>query len=177
MRSRSTETIPIFLIGFPATGKSTVGPLLAAKIGRRFVDMDGVIEQEARATIRELFQTEGEAAFRVREAAALRRMATGGPQIIAVGGGAPCFHDNLVAMSEAGLIVCLTASPDEIVARLGQDTTRPLLQGTRDLLGEVKRLLEARRPFYEEAPILVDTTGRLPSQVAAEIAKAVRAWR
>jgi shikimate kinase len=177
MRSRNTDSIPIFLVGFPATGKSTVGPLLAAKIGRRFVDMDGVIEQEAGATIRELFQTEGEAAFREREAAALRRMATSGPQIIAVGGGAPCFHDNLSVMSQAGLVVCLTATPDEIVARIGEDSSRPLLKGARDLLGEVRRLLEVRRPFYEEAPILVDTTGRLPSQVAAEIAKAVAAWR
>src|ERR1700748_1903789 len=80
---------PICLIGLSGGGKSTVGLLLAAKLERRFVDLDAVIEEEAHMTIPEIFFNEREEGFRAREAAALRRVAAAGPQVVAIGGGAP----------------------------------------------------------------------------------------
>ncbi len=171
--SQSTKVLkPIFLIGFMGTGKSTVGLLLAAKLERRFVDLDAVIEEEAHMTIPEIFFNEREASFRAREAAALRRVAAQGPQVIAVGGGAPAHGDNMDFMLHAGRVVCLTASLDELVRRIGDAQTRPMLAG-KDVRAEVERLLAARQPQYARAHITVDTTGVVPSQVARKIAEAL----
>lgn len=164
------------MIGFMCTGKSTVGPLLAARCERRFVDLDAVIEAEAQATVKEIFAAEGEKGFRAREAAALRRVAGEGPQVIAVGGGCPVYGDNMEIMLAAGQVVCLTASPDEIAARAGDTSTRPLLAGQHDVRAEVVRLMEARQPHYARAHLTVDTTGRPPSQVARKIAEELGAW-
>jgi shikimate kinase len=163
---------PIFLIGFMGTGKSTVGLLLAAKLERRFVDLDAVIEEEAHMTISEIFFNEREAGFRAREAAALRRVAAQGPQVIAVGGGAPAHGDNLEFMLHAGRVVCLTATTDELVRRMGEAETRPMLAG-KDVRGEIERLREQREKFYAQAHLTTDTTGLVPSQVARRIAEAL----
>ena len=98
---------PIFLIGLSGGGKSTVGLLLAAKLERRFVDLDAVIEEEAHMTVAEIFFNEREGGFRAREAAALRRVTAQGPQVIAVGGGAPAHGDNMDFMLHAGKVVLL----------------------------------------------------------------------
>ncbi len=161
---------PIFLIGFMGTGKSTVGLLLAARLERRFVDLDAVIEEEAHMTIPEIFFNEREAGFRAREAAALRRVAAQGPQLIAVGGGAPCHGDNMDFMLHAGKVVCLTADTDELVRRIGAAETRPVLAG-KDVRGEIEKLLPQRQKFYQRAHLLIDTTGMVPSQVAKRIAE------
>ena len=163
---------PIFLIGFMGTGKSTVGLLLAAKLERRFVDLDAVIEEEAHMTVSEIFFNEREAGFRAREAAALRRVAAQGPQVIAVGGGAPAHGDNLDFMLHAGKVVCLTATTDELVQRVGAGETRPLLAG-KDVRQEIERLREQREKFYQRAHLTTDTTGVVPSQVARRIAEAL----
>lgn len=163
---------PIFVIGFMGTGKSTVGLLLAAKLERRFVDLDAVIEEEAHMTVGEIFFNEREAGFRAREAAALRRVAAQGPQVIAVGGGAPAHGDNLDFMLHAGKVVCLTASVDELVRRIGDPETRPLLAG-KDVRGEIERLLAQRQSFYARAHVTVDTNGVVPSQVTRTIAEAL----
>ena len=165
---------PVFLIGFMATGKSTVGSLLAAKLERRFVDLDAVIEEEAHMTISEIFFNEREAGFRAREATALRRVAAQGPQVIAVGGGAPAHGDNMDFLLHAGRVVCLHADVDELVRRLGaaEATARPLLAG-KDTRAEVVRLLGERERYYARAHITIDTAGVVPSQVARRIAEAL----
>jgi shikimate kinase len=163
---------PIFLVGFMGTGKSTVGLLLAAKLERRFVDLDAVIEEEAHMTIAEIFYNEREGGFRAREATALRRVAAQGPQVVAVGGGAPAHGDNMDFMLHAGKVVCLTASVDELAARVGDAQTRPLLAG-KDVRAEIERLLAARQKFYERAHLTIDTTGLVPSQVARRITEAL----
>ena len=171
--SQSTKILrPIFLVGFMGTGKSTTGLLLAAKLERRFVDLDAVIEEEAHMTIPEIFFNEREAGFRAREAAALRRVAAQGPQVIAVGGGAPAHGDNMDFMLHAGTVVCLTAPVDELVRRIGDAATRPMLSG-RDVRDEIDRLLPVRQPFYARAQLTIDTSGLVPSQVARRIAEAL----
>jgi shikimate kinase len=171
--SQSTKVLrPIFLIGLSGGGKSTVGLLLAAKLERRFCDLDAVIEEEAHQTIAEIFFNEREASFRAREAAALRRVAAAAPQVIAVGGGAPAHGDNMDYMLHAGKVVCLTASIDELVQRVGNAETRPLLAG-KDVRAEIEKLLAQRQPFYARAHVTIDTTGVFPSQVAKQIHEAL----
>jgi shikimate kinase len=179
MRSRAIEDElqPVFLIGMPGVGKTTVGLLLAQRIERRFVDLDTAVEEAAGATVRELFATEGEPAFRAREQAALFRVAEQGPVVVAVGGGTPCFGDNLDRMLAAGKVVHLTAARSALIERLAPTAhTRPLLAG-QDLGAELDRLLAAREAFYARAPLQIDTTGLAPSLVALRVAEELAAWQ
>jgi shikimate kinase len=159
---------PIFLVGFMGSGKSTVGLLLAARLERRFVDLDAVIEEEAHMTVAEIFFNEHEAGFRAREAAALRRVAAQGPQVVAVGGGAPAHGDNMDFMLHAGMVVCLAAGVDELVKRVGDGATRPMLAG-KDVRAEIDKLMAVRQPYYARAQITIDTDGLVPSAVAKAI--------
>jgi shikimate kinase len=163
---------PIFLIGLSGGGKSTVGLLLAAKMERRFVDLDAVIEEEAHMTVAEIFFNEREQGFRAREAAALRRVTAVGPQVIAVGGGAPAHGDNMDFMLHAGKVVLLTASTEELVRRLGNAEARPLLAG-KDVRVEIEKLLAARQAYYARAHVTIDTTSLVPSAVARHIQEAL----
>jgi shikimate kinase len=167
----------VFLVGFMGTGKSTTGTLLAARIGRTFVDLDTRIEQEASSTVTELFASGGEAAFREHEARALRVVIGEAPQVIAVGGGAVAHHGNLELMLKSGVVICLRATPETILERVGGALTRPLLAKVPDKLAEVKRLLFEREPFYRRAHLTVDTDGLAPSQVATRIVTELQAWR
>ena len=164
-----TETL--FLIGFPGSGKSTVGALLAGQTDRAFVDLDAQIVGQARATLSEVFAREGEQSFRKREAEALRGAPVGA--VVAVGGGAPCFGDNLDWMLAHGKVVCLRADEDEIVRRIGDPASRPLLANAEDLRAEVKRLLELRSEFYRRAHLTIETGAKSAMEVACAIGKAM----
>lgn len=152
-----------------ASGKSTVGRLLAERLGRPFVDSDDRVEQVAGATIAELFQR-GEAQFRAHEAQVIATLCGEGEQVVATGGGAPAHGDNMDRMLEAGVVVSLVASPEQILERVGDASTRPLLANATDKLAEVRRLLGARAGAYARAHEIVDTDGKPPSQVAREVA-------
>src|SRR5688500_15415463 len=122
---------PVFLIGFMAAGKTTVGRRLAARLGRRFVDLDDAIAEAAGAPVAAQVAAD-EPAFRRREADALvAAIAAGGDgAVIATGGGCAAFGDNLDRMRAAGLVVALSASLPEIRRRAAaQDADRPLLRG------------------------------------------------
>jgi shikimate kinase len=171
---RDIEGRPIFLIGFMGTGKSTVGPLLAAQLERPFVDADARIERAAGATIAEQFaQSGGEAAFRAREAEVIRALCDEGAQVIAAGGGAPAHGDNLSRMLDAGVVIALTATPEQILARVGDLSSRPLLARASDPRAEVERLLAARAPAYARAHLTIATDDKPPSQVVARIREAL----
>jgi shikimate kinase len=165
----SPPTKPLFLIGFMGTGKSTVGALLAARWGWPFVDLDARIEQQAGATITELFARGGEAGFRDLETAALQTAAAEGLQVVAVGGGAVTRPGNLELMLASGMVVCLRATPETILDRLGEAATRPLLAKATDKRAEVARLLRERAAFYDQASLAMETDGLAPSQVASQI--------
>jgi shikimate kinase len=165
----SPPTKPLFLVGFMGTGKSTVGALLAARWGWPFVDLDARIEQQAGATIAELFSRDGEDTFRDLETAALKATAGEGLQVVAVGGGAVKRPENLQLMLEAGAVVCLRASAETILERVGEAASRPLLANAGDKRAEVLRLLAERAAFYDQATFSVETDGCAPSQVASRI--------
>lgn len=162
------------LIGFMATGKTTVGRIVAERLGRDFIDLDQVIEQSAGMKIAELFRTQGEPAFRRLEAEELRRALGRDGAVLATGGGAACREDNLQAMLATGFVVALSAPPSEVLKRTGGHSGRPILDGAGDPLAHAQQLLAQREPFYARAHLRVDTVGKAPQDVAAEIVTAVR---
>jgi shikimate kinase len=159
---------PIFLVGFMATGKTTVGRILAARLGWTLVDLDEVIVSEAGQPVTRIFESEGEAGFRAREARALAGVCREKKIVVATGGGAACREDNLVAMLAAGRVVALAITAEEAVRRARGGAGRPLLAGP-DPVGTATALLAARAPFYGRAHFSVDTVNRLPQDVAREV--------
>ena len=162
---------PLFLIGFMASGKSTVGRLIAARRGWSFHDLDQIIVAAAGRSVAQLFAdpAEGEAGFRRREAEAVRAAAGLRGAVIATGGGAACIEDNLALMLAAGRVVTLSVSPEEAVRRAGSDDSRPLLANQPDRRGAAAALLAARAPFYERAHHHIDTMGKPPEAIAEEV--------
>jgi shikimate kinase len=159
---------PLFLVGFMATGKTTVGRILAARLGWRLVDLDEVIARDAGETVSRIFETEGEAGFRAREAQALEAVSRERAVVVATGGGAACREENLRTMLDAGRVVALAITPEEAVRRARGGAGRPLLAGP-DPVGTAAALLEARAPYYARAHLSVDTVGRLPQDVARDV--------
>jgi shikimate kinase len=160
---------PIFLVGFMATGKTTVGRILAARLGWKLVDLDEVIVREAGQSVPRIFETEGEPGFRAREARALASVAAERQLVVATGGGAACREDNLRLMLGAGRVVALAITAEEAVRRARDGAGRPLLAGQSDPVAKARELLAARAPFYARAHLQVDTVGRLPQDVARDV--------
>jgi shikimate kinase len=161
----------IVLAGFMGTGKTTVGRLTAAQLGWHFVDTDAVIENRYGRTITQIFEQDGEAAFRQLEAAICPEMAALCHQVIAVGGGA-LLNPSIRAYIEArSLLICLTCDLDEIMRRVGDDPSRPLFAPDREALA---RLLASRAGHYASLPHQIDTTHWTPEQTAEEV---IRLWR
>jgi shikimate kinase len=152
-------------------GKSTVGPELAALLGRAFVDTDAEIEREAGAPIAEIFAREGEASFRRRERRVIEEVGRRAA-VVALGGGAIAQPGARERLAESGVVVYLRASPAALLARLGDCSDRPLLAGVAPPLREerLRRLLEQRRGAYEAAGLVVETEGRSAGEIAAQIA-------
>lgn len=169
---------PLFLSGFMATGKSSVGRLLAAQRGATFVDLDVEIEAEAGESIESIFQSLGEAGFRALEARVLRRLIASprGPLVVSLGGGAILERSLRVDVLSQAVVVTLTASAQEILRRAeaqqGERAVRPLLQGG-DRLGRIEQLLALRRLAYLEAHAQISTDGRTVAEIAEE---AGRVW-
>lgn len=160
---------PLFLVGFMASGKSTVGRLVASRLGWQFRDLDELIAAAAGQTIPQIFAAEGEGGFRAREVEAVRAATGLRRTVIATGGGAACREENLAAMLGAGVVVTLEVSPDEVLRRAGGRPARPLLANATDPRMTVVDLQRAREPFYARAHARVATDGRTPDQVAAAV--------
>lgn len=146
----------VFLIGFMGSGKSTLGQAAARALGWAFYDLDDYLEAQTGQTIAALFATEGEAAFRARERAALDQLvATPGPdRLVACGGGTPCFGDNMAHLRQSGYTLYLRPDLDTLLARLRRDRLhRPLLRDIPDaqLDAHIQAMLRLRAPFYQQA--------------------------
>ncbi|MBF0557552.1 MAG: shikimate kinase [Nitrospirae bacterium] len=163
----------IILTGFMGTGKTEVGKILSQKLGLVLIDADAEIEKEQRTTITEIFQSQGEAAFRDLESSMIKRLSTLHDIVLSTGGGVVLRQENIDALRKNGTIVCLSASPETILRRTGKNKNRPLLQ-TADPLQKIKELYEFRKPYYERADIIIDTDNLVPLQVAEEVIKAVK---
>jgi shikimate kinase len=170
----------VTLAGFMGTGKTDVGRCLARSLGWPFIDTDAAIEAETGRSVAALFADEGEAAFRVRERAAVAQACARPRAIIAVGGGALLDAENRRLLFAAGPVVCLRAAPREILRRLGDARDRPLLNGDgtaseAERLARIESLLAARAPIYALATHAVDTDGLSPDEVARRIRTLIEA--
>jgi shikimate kinase len=156
------------LIGPPGAGKSTVGPLLAARLGVGFLETDQEVEAVAGKPVGDIFVEDGEAAFRVLEREAVARAVAIRDRVVALGGGA--VLDPGTQRLLAGLPVVYLATGFAAAAkRVGMDTPRPLLIGNPR--AKLRELLEQRLPIYEKlAQITVTTDGRAPDEIAADVA-------
>jgi len=154
-------TSKVVLTGFMATGKSAVGRVLAARLGRRFVDSDHEIVARAGKPIARIFAEDGEPAFRRLEREVIAALADSSePAVIATGGGALVDDANYAALSRAGAIVCLTARPEVIECRLAASlAVRPkLADGDAPLKRKIIELMEARKAAYARAGVTIDTS-------------------
>ncbi|NLB60611.1 MAG: shikimate kinase [Lentisphaerae bacterium] len=158
----------IILVGFMGTGKSAVGQELARQLARRFVDMDEELAARAGKSIALIFAEEGEAAFRAMERELVRELVQARGQVIATGGGVVLNQANLKDFSATGSLVCLSASPEEILRRVAGATQRPLLNQP-DPAAVVRQLLAQRQQLYAAIPIQINTTGLSVGEVVAAI--------
>jgi len=156
------------LIGFMGTGKSSVGRLVAEALHFTFLDTDEVITTRAGKSVGEIFAQEGEAAFREREKLLVEELAKRDKTVIATGGGLPVNPENFASLKKHALIVCLWASPEKIWERVRHQSHRPLLQDP-DPQAKIKSLLEARKPVYQKADILMNTEVRSCREVAQQV--------
>ena len=164
----------IFLVGMMGAGKTTLGRLLAFRMGLEFVDTDRIMVERSGATIATLFEVEGEEAFRRRETATLQELAEGDGRVIATGGGAVLAAANREIMRSHGTVIYLRARLESLWHRTRHDTTRPLL-ATADPKGTLKRLLNERDPLYREvAHLIVDTGSQSATTLASRVATLLR---
>jgi len=154
-RGRVPENI--FLVGMMGAGKTSVGKMLARSLGKEFFDSDQVIESRTGVKIPVVFELEGEAGFRAREAVVLEELTARKGVVLATGGGAILSEKNRRLLRSRGTVVYLRASVNELWNRTRYDRNRPLLQ-TGDPLGRLRELHAQRDPLYREvAHITVDT--------------------
>lgn len=160
----------VILIGFMGCGKSTVGLRLSYRLRRTIIDTDKEIEREEQRTISEIFATDGEAYFRDRETACLRKLTgSANNQIISVGGGLPMREENRALLHDLGQVFYLCAEGETIYERVKDDTTRPLLQ-VDDPLKKITALLKERDPYYmAAADVVITVDGKSFSQILDEI--------
>jgi len=162
----------IFLIGFMGSGKTTHGKQIARMMGYTFVDMDHWIEDGQGKTIPEIFRDPGEAGFRELEAKAIEELSRMERVVIATGGGAPCFGNNLEKMKKAGLTIYLKLTPAALLSRLKDARTRrPLLEGKSEaeMLRTIQHMLKEREPFYSRADMIIDGLDRVTERTVNAI--------
>lgn len=163
----------IILTGFMGTGKTAVGQAVAERLGRWFVDMDAIIQRRAGRPIRAIFDQEGEPVFRQMEAELCRELAQEHSLVIATGGGALLPAANRQTLGASGVLICLTAPVDVILARLGDAADRPLLAGP-DRRERVEALLAQRAAGYAAIMHQIDTAGLTVDQAAERVIRLVR---
>lgn len=152
----------IILIGYMGCGKTTLGKKISYRERVALLDTDKRIEQKQKKTINEIFDEDGESAFRQMETECLKEFLEYSDRyIISVGGGLPMKEENRVLMKQLGTVIYLKAEPDTIYNRLKNDTTRPLLRGDNPK-EKIKSMIEMRNPYYEAAAdyiVCVDDKG------------------
>lgn len=158
----------LFLIGYMGAGKTTLGKPLAQRLQLPFIDMDAVLEEKEQKSITRLFEELGEAGFREKERDTLQKHTFPENFVMATGGGAPCFFDNMDWMNREGTTMYLRARPEEIARRLEHEREqRPLLrQIKKEELAEVigQRII-IREKFYMQAQLVVENNNLTVEQL------------
>lgn len=160
----------VVLIGYRGTGKSTVGGVVAARLGRSLVSTDAEIVKLVSQSIPEIVEKNGWEYFRDLEAKVCQELAGRTGLVVDTGGGAILRPRNVEVLKETGKLFWLTASVSTITERIGQDSQRPSLTGIKSFLGEIQDVLRERTPKYQAAAdYVIATDGKLVTQVADEI--------
>jgi len=162
----------LYLIGNMGSGKTTVGKLVAERLGLPFYDLDQRIEQATGLTVAELFAQQGEARFRDLESRALAEIACLPQGVVATGGGVVLRADNRALMRSKGWVIYLRTSSETLWRRLQHTTDRPLLR-TESPYETLQTIVQTREPLYQEADWVIDTDARTPEEVAEAIVRIV----
>lgn len=162
----------IYITGFMGTGKSSVGRELAHIKKWQFLDLDDLIEEKEGLSIPDIFKKKGESCFRQAEKKALAEASRKKDHVIACGGGIVIDPENINVMKQTGFMVCLTASPEVILARTRQFSHRPLLN-VADQEAKIHELLQKRAPFYAQAQLTIDTSLISIQETARKILQSV----
>ena len=158
----------IILTGFMGSGKTTVGKLLARHLHYLFVDTDHLVEERAGMSVKQIFETQGEAAFRRLETEIAGELGAGEGMVIATGGGLMLNPTNVRALEATGSVFCLAARPEEILQRVSRaQGARPLLD-TPDPLTRIVELIRDREKGYARFP-QIGTSGKSPREVMEDI--------
>ncbi len=165
----------LFLIGYRGAGKTTVGRLLAARVGWDFIDADALLESQCGKTIKEIFASEGEPAFRDKESQILGELCRRQRHVVSTGGGIILREENRRRLGESGYVIWLKASIAGIAARIEADPTtaarRPNLSGGG--VAEIEEQLRIREPYYRGcADLEIDTEGQSPEAIVEAILNA-----
>ncbi|MBA3670753.1 MAG: shikimate kinase [Gemmatimonadaceae bacterium] len=159
----------LVLVGLPGSGKSTVGALVARRLGRPFLDFDTELVKRQRMSIADLFTRHGEAHFRQLEQALTAEVAALDEMVLAPGGGWISQPEAVALLRPPAKLVYLRVAPETALRRMGRGArNRPLLQRA-DPAGELNQLLERRRAAYESADLVVDVEALVPQQVARRL--------
>lgn len=158
----------IILCGFMGCGKSTIGGLLAKKIGSAFIDLDRYIEKQEEKSVSQIFADSGEAYFRELERQAVQTLSHKNGLVLAAGGGTLMFPENAAVLKRSGRIVLLDVPVEVVAERLRYDTTRPLLHRP-DKESVMKELYEQRLPVYRSVADIIVDASQSPMQVCLSI--------
>ncbi len=148
------------------SGKSTVGKILAKKLGMKFIDIDEEIEKKENMSIKDIFSKKGENYFRECEKREIEEFTKKKGYIVSTGGGLGANIDNMKKMKNAGIVVWLKVSLDEVLRRCGNDKNRPVLQKPYE---ELEKLYTERKKVYSMADIHIDTENKSPEEIASKI--------
>lgn len=164
---------PVFLIGLPGAGKTTIGRLLSFRLQLPFIDLDDEIIKKEGAAIKDIFEEKGEDYFRKIEAACLdEQVSKNEAFVISVGGGTPCFFDNITKMKEAGKVCYLEASWKKLASRASlENEVRPLFKNLEKetLEKSLKEKFEWRLPYYSQADVIIKTDEVSPEEIVEAI--------
>ncbi len=168
----------VALLGLRGAGKSTIGPAIAKELDLPFVELDEWVEREAGLSLREVFELQGEAAYRSLERDVLKRLVEERePSVIATGGGIVMDPQAFAFLQDAALTVWLKARPEDHMSRVeSQGDLRPM-QDRRNAMSELRALLEARAPFYARADHVIDTSALGFDASVSTLASRLRAER
>lgn len=165
----------IFLIGFPTSGKTSIGKLLAKKLNRSFFDTDQLIEVKTNKSISEIFESEGEVTFRKYEEEILESLKDRNG-IVSTGGGLPCFHSNMEKMLEMGIVIYLHVDFEILLGRFRDKKAmdnRPLLNQQDDLRATLEKMWLERNSFYEKATLRIQSERKTKQQIVNELVELI----
>jgi shikimate kinase len=157
--SRKLESGNLILVGMMGSGKTTMGRLLSKHLGKDFVDSDEEIQKRTGVTIQHIFDVEGEAGFRQREAAAIRELVQRDDMVLSTGGGSILAEQSRLLLRRNGIVIYLKAGVHDLWQRTRHDRQRPLLQ-TNDPYAKLTELYRQRDPLYQEVADIVVQSGK-----------------